>query len=189
MEIHEKDIEDWVVSNVEKVWPNSELLARQMQTGSGRLDLLVYQGPDPQVPEFGNRVVVAEIKRERITASAVGQVSRYMNDLDPILPSLWSELGRVGRSDVVPDLEGHLLGCSIGEDAAEIVTASRDMEYFRFRPTLNLEISHSGAEMEDQFDRPDIYEIGGIGPVVERALKAFGRTNGDDCLTAGRGEQ
>lgn len=66
----ERNLEDFIVHQIEEIEPGLHLVERQLSTPAGRLDILCKDAD-------GNYVVV-ELKRTRGTDQVVGQVLRYM---------------------------------------------------------------------------------------------------------------
>jgi hypothetical protein len=68
--IAEKNLEDFVVQQLDKIEPGLRLVKRQLSTPAGRLDLFCQDA-------LGNYVVV-ELKKSLGTDQVVGQILRYM---------------------------------------------------------------------------------------------------------------
>ena len=67
-EILERNLEDIIVQNIEKLDPHLKLVRRQLVTDVGRLDLLCSN----------KDYVVIELKRSKAGSSIIDQISRYM---------------------------------------------------------------------------------------------------------------
>jgi RecB family endonuclease NucS len=66
----ERNLEDFVILQLEEIEPGLKLIKRQLSTSAGRLDILCQD-------RFGWYVVV-ELKREQGTDQVVGQILRYI---------------------------------------------------------------------------------------------------------------
>ena len=66
----ERNLEDFVVQQLESIEPGVHLVGRQLSTPAGRLDLLCKDASD--------NYVVVELKRMQGTDQVVGQILRYM---------------------------------------------------------------------------------------------------------------
>ncbi|HXX81966.1 MAG TPA: endonuclease NucS domain-containing protein [Thermodesulfovibrionales bacterium] len=66
----ERNLEDFVLLQLEKIEPGLKLLKRQLGTTAGRLDILCQ--------DHLGRYVVIELKREQGSDQVVGQILRYM---------------------------------------------------------------------------------------------------------------
>lgn len=69
-QIAERNLEDFVLLQLEKIEPGLKLVERQLSTSAGRLDILCQD-------HLGLYVVV-ELKRDQGTDQVVGQILRYM---------------------------------------------------------------------------------------------------------------
>lgn len=177
MKISEEDLEDWVAENVESVFlDGSRLIGRQVATGSGRLDLLVYEPPHPEKKFLGNRVVVVELKRDKVKVEAVTQLSRYLNDMDDLPPEMYHRISdyRDNPNEEIPDLEGCLIGQRLSPDAGELVVANPNLQFVQCVPDLTFEVYGHELAVDSQFDRTMFHETGAFDPVMESIMSQWG---------------
>lgn len=123
----EKELEDWICENIERVADHSdaELVGRQIWTPhGGRLDVLAARpGRDTDLWEW----VVIEVKREEADLSALNQLMRYMGSVvhaDTIIrwsPWVsWREYAVKGKS---PTVSGILAAPSFSDQIGQAIHA------------------------------------------------------------------
>jgi hypothetical protein len=108
--VSEKDLEDFLVSNIQKYHPDLKIIKRQFITSCGIIDLLAKD------TSYGDNVyAVIELKIGELDASAVCQVLRYTQYLN-------SEMSKKGKRFFYP----LLIGSSISEEISKLVCFFND---------------------------------------------------------------
>lgn len=110
--VSEKDLEDFLVSNIQKYHPDLKIIKRQFRTSCGIIDLLAK---DTSYRYGDNVYVVIELKIGELDASAVCQVLRYTQYLN-------SEMSKKGKRFFYP----LLIGSSISEEISKLVCFFND---------------------------------------------------------------
>jgi hypothetical protein len=105
LEIIEKDLENFIVSNTNLIGKDVKLIGRQVQVKSGRIDLLL---------ENDKEIIVIELKINEIGRSAINQLRGYIKDIEAdydkevrgilicedILPSFIDEFSRLKNIEI-----------------------------------------------------------------------------------------
>ena len=163
----EQVLEDWIANDPGRVCtPGSVLLGRQVDTGEGRLDLLVFEPPQPSRHRNKPAVTVVEIKRDVVTLPAVSQVCRYMNDVQTVFPDMVFRLPNFGPE--WPELRGLLVAPRIEDDAAEVVAAVGRLRYVGVYPEIRFSVGRDAINEVGGLDRQ---YIGGTKRSEELARK------------------
>lgn len=110
--VSEKDLEDFLVSNIQKYHPDLKIIKRQFRTACGIIDLLAK---DISLSYGDNVYVVIELKIGELDASAVCQVLRYTQYLN-------SEMSKNGTRFFYP----LLIGSSVSEEISKLVCFYND---------------------------------------------------------------
>lgn len=110
--VSEKDLEDFLVSNIQKYHPDLKIIKRQFRTACGIIDLLAK---DTSLSYGNNVYVVIELKIGELDASAVCQVLRYTQYLN-------SEMSKNGKRFFYP----LLIGSSVSEEISKLVCFYND---------------------------------------------------------------
>lgn len=110
--VTEKDLEDFLVLNIQKYHPYLRIIKRQFRTSCGIIDLLAR---DTSHCCGDNVYAVIELKIGELDASAVCQVLRYTQYLN-------SEMSKNGKRYFYP----LLIGSSISEEISKLVCFYND---------------------------------------------------------------
>lgn len=100
--ISERELEDYLVNNISKYYPNIKIIKRQYNIACGIIDLLAK--------ECADRYLVIELKIGELNSSAVCQVLRYTQYLN-------SEKSKNGKRRFFP----LLIGSSLNEEIIKLV--------------------------------------------------------------------
>lgn len=168
----ERLFENWVARDPARVsWPGARLLGRQLSTGSGRLDLLIFE-PAREGRREPPGVTVVELKRDVIDLETIAQVSRYMNDINSVWPDLPNVIPDSIDYNEYPELRGLLVAPDITDGAAEVVVAMQRLRFVSVVPSIEFTPHHHAIDERDSVDRTYLVDISAGSELVEKVADA-----------------
>lgn len=177
-EIYERDIEDWICDNLPAVLrhDDAQMVGRQLRTSSGGILDVIAATPNGE----GQSVLhVIEVKRGRVSSSALAQVLGYMGDLWVIRNEWWYEAHvlnggppePIAGVETVAEVCGVLVGTDIDDDVVRALEAVPNVSFVGVTPEIRCRTFTTDASDRYDIENDKVTEAvrSALGPLHRRA--------------------